>query len=553
MSSQERPQKNSEFMSELWFDGKMKAKSEPSKPPPDNEDMMLNPTPLAWKKTEPRLFTLELVPEINEGILTDKLPPSATCTQRQKSLAKSAVDSTSKEKNLQPYWKESCKEMSQELLSHTKTDWQDSGSTSINGLLSNLTVKSWFSTRKTYLQKQKWLKTSLPSSTASVADSMDLESIKLRSRKIKIYPSSQLKKEWNKWVAACRYCFNQAIAYQKENGLVAKQKLRNIIMQSDLPSWVGETPCHIRQNAIFDAHLAFRASNNCKFRSCKSARQTIKFNHSNYSKGKWYSRLTKGKDFQSSEAIPTRSAYATQIIKTKCGDWFAVFLEEVKPTRNNVDGIIAIDPGVRTFLTGFDGQSFLEIGKGDIGKITRLCQHLDLLMSKIGFSSSKRQRAKMRKAAARLRKRIRNLVDECHHQAANWLSSNYQIVLLPTFSTSEMTKKKKRKIRSKTARQMLSWSHYRFKQVLKNKAELSGCQVIDVTEEFTSKTCTYCGHVHQKLGGNKVFKCPNCGHKIERDFNGALGIMLKALRDTSVTFLSDAIVVQCDNMSFCTA
>ncbi|WP_424096381.1 RNA-guided endonuclease InsQ/TnpB family protein [Moorena producens] len=358
---------------------------------------------------------------------------------------------------------------------------------------------------------------------------------------------------WNKWVAACRYCFNQAIAYQKKHGQVCKQKLRNIIMQSELPEWVKATPCHIRQNPIFDAHQAYSFSKNCKFRSCHAPRQTLKFNNSNYTKGKWYSRLTKGKDFQSSEPIPISSAYATRIIKTKCGDWFAVFLEEVKLKTNNVDGIIAIDPGVRTFLTGFDGQSFFEIGVGDIGKITRLCQHLDRLMSKIGKSKSKRQRQKMRKAAARSRKRIRNLIEECHHQAASWLSKNHSYILLPTFETSKMTKKKKRKIRSKTARQMLSWSHYRFKQVLKNKAELSGCQVIDVTEEFTSKTCTRCGHIHPKLGGNKLFKCPECGHEINRDFNGALGILLKALRDTSFTLYSDALVVQDDNISLCSA
>jgi len=208
---------------------------------------------------------------------------------------------------------------------------------------------------------------------------------------------------------------------------------------------------------------------------------------------------------------------------------------------------------VRTFLTGFDGRAFIEIGAGDIGKVTRLCQHLDLLMSKIGKSKSKRQRQKMRKAAARSRRRIRNLIDECHRQAASWLTKNHSCIFLPTFETSQMAKKKKRKIRSKTARQMLTWSHYRFKQVLKNRAELSGCQVIDVTEEFTSKTCTKCGRIHTKLGGNKVFKCPECGHEINRDFNGALGILRSALRDTSVTFSSDAIVVQGDIISLCTA
>ena len=100
---------------------------------------------------------------------------------------------------------------------------------------------------------------------------------------------------------------------------------------------------------------------------------------------------------------------------------------------------------------------------------------------------------------------------------------------------------------------MLTWSHYRFKQFLKQKAELSGCNVVDVTEEFTSKTCTKCGHVHTKLGGKKVFKCPECGHLIPRDFNGALGILLKALRATSILEYEDAIVVKCDDISCFTA
>ena len=192
-------------------------------------------------------------------------------------------------------------------------------------------------------------------------------------------------------------------------------------------------------------------------------------------------------------------------------------------------------------------------------------------MSKIGKSKSKRQRQKIPKAAARSRRRIRNLIDECHRQAASWLTKNHSYILLPTFETSQMTKKKKRKIIRKTARQMLTWSHYRFKQVLKNRAELSGCQVIDVTEEFTSKTwridcfpvssrnreTVLICHIHTKLGGSKVFKCPECssttlsasGHEINRDFNGALGILRSGLRDTSVTFSSDAIVVKGDFVS----
>jgi putative transposase len=168
---------------------------------------------------------------------------------------------------------------------------------------------------------------------------------------------------------------------------------------------------------------------------------------------------------------------------------------------------------------------------------------------------NRRQRQKMSIAAFRIRAKIQNLINEAHKQIACYLTSCYGTIFLPTFETSQMVQKKRRKIRSKTARAMLTWAHYRFKLFLKHKAALNGCTVIDVTEEYTSKTCTRCGHVHHKLGGAKKFKCPSCGHTLPRDMNGALGIMLKALSDTTYTIYDNgvAIVALPDNMSDCGA
>jgi putative transposase len=56
-----------------------------------------------------------------------------------------------------------------------------------------------------------------------------------------------------------------------------------------------------------------------------------------------------------------------------------------------------------------------------------------------------------------------------------------------------------------------------------------GVQVVEVTEEYTSKTCTKCGRINQKLGGSKVFRC-GCGMVLDRDFNGARNILLKYTR-----------------------
>ncbi|WP_320415792.1 zinc ribbon domain-containing protein [Oxynema aestuarii] len=46
---------------------------------------------------------------------------------------------------------------------------------------------------------------------------------------------------------------------------------------------------------------------------------------------------------------------------------------------------------------------------------------------------------------------------------------------------------------------------------------------------YSAKTCPECGHLHEKLGGNKKFQCQNYGYSARRDWNGARNIMLRAL------------------------
>ena len=72
---------------------------------------------------------------------------------------------------------------------------------------------------------------------------------------------------------------------------------------------------------------------------------------------------------------------------------------------------------------------------------------------------------------------------------------------------------------------MLTWAHYKFKDFLKFKAKEYACEVIEVNEAYTSKTCSFCGTM-QNIGSKGVFKC-KCGIEVNRDYNGARGIFLK--------------------------
>jgi hypothetical protein len=54
------------------------------------------------------------------------------------------------------------------------------------------------------------------------------------------------------------------------------------------------------------------------------------------------------------------------------------------------------------------------------------------------------------------------LIDELHHKTALFLVTNFDVLLLPTFETSQMVCKGARKLRRKSVRNMLTFAHYRF-------------------------------------------------------------------------------------------
>ncbi|BDT14879.1 hypothetical protein N39L_46020 [Limnospira platensis NIES-39] len=243
------------------------------------------------------------------------------------------------------------------------------------------------------------------------------------------------------------------------------------------PFWVSQTPYNPRQLAVFQADEAHKAAiksgGDAKFRSVRDPVKSIRFPKDNWKKGTFYPTQTKGLRFKASEPIIDKMHHEPTLVLDR-GRWFICYaIDAPKLEPLNSDLAIALDPGVRTFLTGFDGQEIWEIGKSDMGRIYRLATHLDRLMSRIGLSKGrqfKRLRHCLRKAAQKIRVKIRDLVSELHKKAANYLCSKYKVIFLPKFEVKNMVKRGKRRLSTKTARKMVTWSHYRFQQTLKHQA-----------------------------------------------------------------------------------
>jgi putative transposase len=275
-----------------------------------------------------------------------------------------------------------------------------------------------------------------------------------------------------------------------------------------------------------------------KFRSKKDRQQSIAILSKHWGKSRGvYAFICKMK---SAENLPAELHYDTRLVLNRLGKFYLcipqpleIWAENQGPTQSE-DAVIALDPGVRTFMTGYDPSGrAIEWGKNDISRIYRLSHIYVKIQSKrdsIHGKVAKRKRYKLRKVMLRIHQKIHSLINDCHHKLAKWLCQNYRVILLPEFKTQGMVRRGKRRIRSKTARMMLTWSHFRFRQFLLHKIrEYPWCQVIVCTEEYTSKTCGSCGHIHRKLGGSKVFRCPSCAAELDRDINGARNILLRYL------------------------
>jgi putative transposase len=397
-----------------------------------------------------------------------------------------------------------------------------------------------------------------------------------KTRKILLDLSAEQRQVLNGWFGTARWIFNQCV--QETNELTQSKQLPTDLMKhlrgkfttgknlnkSPDTIWVTKTPAKIRDGALQDFLTAYhvnlqRETSNPKkplaFRSKKDSSQSIVIPNKEWKDGKLFptsfaptkekkkGEEKKGKkkkeEIVGHERIPSSLVYDTRLQRTKLGKFYVCLLQPLeirsdkqapKKGPNGEEKLISLDPGVRTFMTGYDPDGYVfEWGKGDHKEIYRLCDRYSKLQSKWNDKKnfSYHQKRNMKKAGLRIQSRIKNLVRDLHCKLAKWLCENYNVILIPEFQTSKLARRIRRKIDSKTALAMLTWSHYAFRKRLMDKSrEFPWVKVKVVTEEYTSQTCGQCGNLHKKLGGNKTFKCPSCKVIADRDGQAARNILL---------------------------
>ena len=482
---------------------------------------------------------------------TGRSPSCESDTLTPRSSETSAPDSTSSAKDFLPYWSDYTREISSGLWSPTETVLGGLGPNSSRRCSSATAENSWFSISETSAPRRSSRLTFSPSSLSLEPASTDCGDTTRKSRKIRAYPDAGQRAELRRWFGAARYAYNQTVELLSSEDAppAVKTKIRDVILPT-LPPWHRSAPREVLVGAIFDACRAVSAAKKfnaklaqdksrgirqgddfarVRFRSRKNPRQTFTVQAGCVSDmGIYRSKLG---DMRMAEKLPVPENRNICRLSLRYGQYHmsVPYDEKLLPERENQARVVALDPGVRSFLTWYCADSVGKIGEGAFFRIQRLCERLDDLLSRAAKSPS-RKRRNMRRAANRMRLKIENLAQELHRQTARFLVDNFDVILLPGFETSEMVERGRRRIGSKTVRNLLSLAHYRFKLFIRHKAAEAGAIVLDVSEAYTTKTVSWTGELLEGLGGASVVVAQD-GERMDRDYNGARGIYLRALGD----------------------
>jgi IS605 OrfB family transposase len=367
----------------------------------------------------------------------------------------------------------------------------------------------------------------------------------IKGKRLELFPNDEQKNILLKWIDAYIDMQNEVIRFMKSRIFNNKElilkwnELRDIHLKHIRNNIVKKynTNVHCMDKAIKEACGKFKSAmsnhksvKKFRIRYIKNTKKikTIKFEKGQISKNKnsfcsdSFGKIFKTNDSSETGYFKSVSSDFTIQYNTITDKFTLFYAEKVKKTKTNNKKQIAIDPGIRTFMTGYSGNHCIEIGN-NLYQIVE--NHLDKMD---GVNNNKRVKNRNKKKRQTLEfKHISNQINDLHWKSIKYLTDNYKEIVFGNMSTKQIVGNQ---LDSKVKRVGTYMRLYVFKQRLKYKCYLKGIKFTEIDERHTSKFCSNCGNYHQNLGSSKIYECQKCKNKIGRDINASKNIFFKALK-----------------------
>ncbi len=207
-------------------------------------------------------------------------------------------------------------------------------------------------------------------------------------------------------------------------------------------------------------------------------------------------------------------------IQYKNDKFYMLIKKKIIITKHSIkkQKVISLDPGHKTFLTGLSNNHLIEIANNIDKKIKRRLTKMDKI--------NKRNAKNKRKHLLKHEKKLADYINNLHWQTANYLTKNYNHILLGNYSTKNMVESDKTSKMNKRIGSSLKF--YQFKQKLIYKCLIRNCKFGLVDEYNTTKACSNCSNLYN-IGSSREYNCKHCLQVYPRDINSCKNILLRGI------------------------
>lgn len=217
-----------------------------------------------------------------------------------------------------------------------------------------------------------------------------------------------------------------------------------------------------------------------------------------------------------SEPLPVTAVHNC-VISRQSDRWFiAVKYEVEKPTVSSDRPTVGVDIGIKELAVCSDGKV-----SSNPKAYRRMSKRLKRTQRRVSrrIKGSKNRTKAVRKLA-KIHARISNIRKDAIHKVTHHLAKNHSVVKIEDLHVKAFLKN------HKLAGAIADCGMHEFKRQLEYKTEKFGSKLILVDRFFpSSQICSNCGnHRHKMPLKNRIFECPDCGYKADRDLNAARNI-----------------------------
>lgn len=220
------------------------------------------------------------------------------------------------------------------------------------------------------------------------------------------------------------------------------------------------------------------------------------------------------------------SVYSSCRLIREKNKYYATFVYdyEVQKVEDNKE-ILGVDLGLMSLSTDSNGHKQKRFSLKLYKKYQKRINILNASLAKKKKGGKRRQKVK-RQLTKAYRRLANTKKDYLHKKSKELVSCKEGTIVLGDINVQDIVNKNK-KSKKHLVKSFYSAALSTFKNFVEYKTEKAGKNFMFVKENYTSKTCSCCGHINKKLKlSDRLYSCSNCNNSIDRDHNSAINMKL---------------------------